>query len=123
MYKTIFLVGLLMLSGCSDLFEKQPKGPWAILKQESRKCLSDLSHDSELSAIADKVTLDSVYDRDTYFDLLGIEEVPTAKEKVVIKKWAMKLERCYRIKSRAMLMNRIMLPCGLQRRTAINWRW
>jgi hypothetical protein len=101
MSKTIFLVGLLMLSGCSSLFEKQPEGPWAILKHESRRCLSDLNHDAELSAIADKVTLDSVYDRDSYFDLLGIEEIPTAKEKVVIKKWASKLERCYRIKAQS----------------------
>jgi hypothetical protein len=101
MYKTIFLIGLLILSGCSGLFEKQPKGPWAILKHESRQCLSDLNQDSELSAIADKVTLDSVYDRDSYFDLLGIEEIPTAKEKVVIKKWAGKLERCYRIKAQS----------------------
>jgi hypothetical protein len=101
MHKTIFLIGLLILSGCSDLFEKQPKDPWTILKRESRQCLSDMNHDSELSAIADKVTLDSVYDRDSYFDLLGIEEIPSAKEKVVIRKWATKLERCYRIKSRS----------------------
>ena len=101
MPKTFFLLGLLFLSGCSGLFEKQPQGPWAILKHDSRQCLSDLNHDAELSIIADKVTLDSVYDRDSYFDLLGIEDVPTAREKLAIKKWATRLERCYKIKARS----------------------
>ncbi|MBU1480045.1 MAG: hypothetical protein KKH12_00060 [Gammaproteobacteria bacterium] len=101
MSKAVFYFGLLMLSGCSGLFEKQPKGPWAILKHEYRQCLNDLKRDSELDAIADKVTLDTVYDRDEYFDLLSIEDTPTRKEKVAIKKWATKLEHCYKIKARA----------------------
>jgi hypothetical protein len=61
--------------------------------------LADLKTDPQLNAISDKVTLDTAYDRDMYFDLLNIEDVPTAAEKVVIKKWALKLERCYKIKA------------------------
>jgi len=101
MSKAIFFSGLLMLSSCAGLFEKQPKGPWAILKHEYRQCLNDLKDDSELDAIADKVTLDTVYDRDEYFDLLIIEDTPTRKEKVAIKIWATKLEHCYKIKAQA----------------------
>ncbi|MDO8991114.1 MAG: hypothetical protein Q7U91_15935 [Sideroxyarcus sp.] len=93
------LAGALLVSGCSSLFVEQPKGPWAILKHEYRQCLTDLGNDSELRSIADKVTLDSYYDRDSYFDLLGIEKKPTAKEKVVIKKWATKLEHCNKIRA------------------------
>lgn len=100
MFRVFLLAGFLLLSGCSGLFEKQPKGPWAILKHESRQCLANLKNDPELDAIADKVTLDSVYDRDEYFDLLNIENRPTAIEKIAIKKWASKLERCYKIKAR-----------------------
>jgi hypothetical protein len=94
-----FLIALLFLSGCSSLFVEQPKGPWAIIKHESHQCLANLKSDPELKPIAKKVTLDSHYDREEYFDLLTIEELPTSKEKVVIRKWATKLERCYRIKS------------------------
>jgi hypothetical protein len=99
MFKVFFLASLLLLSGCSGLFEKQPQSPWAIIKRESRQCLSDLKTDPQLGAISDKVTLDTAYDRDMYFDLLNIEDVPTASEKVVIRKWALKLERCYKIKA------------------------
>jgi hypothetical protein len=101
MSKALFLAGLLFLSGCSGLFEKQPKGPWATLKHEYRQCLKDLKNDSELDAIADKVTLDTVYDRDEYFDLLSIEDKPTRKEKVAIRNWATKLEHCYKIKAQS----------------------
>ncbi|MFZ2160861.1 MAG: hypothetical protein WAW02_01465 [Sideroxyarcus sp.] len=99
MFKVFFLSGLLLLSGCSGLFEKKPQGPWAIIKHESRQCLEKLNNDPELDAIADKVTLDSVYDRDSYFDLQNIEAFPTSAEKIAIKKWAAKLERCYKIKA------------------------
>jgi hypothetical protein len=99
MSKALLLIGLLFLTGCSSWFVEQPKGPWAIYKQEFRQCLADLKDDRELKAIANKVTLESNYDRDEYFDLLGIEDRPTAKEKVAIKKWASKLERCYKIKA------------------------
>jgi hypothetical protein len=101
MSKALLLIGLLFLTGCSNWFVEQPKGPWAIYKQESRQCLADLKDDRELKAIANKVTLESVYDRDEYFDLLSIEDHPTTKEKVAIKKWASKLERCYRIKAQS----------------------
>jgi hypothetical protein len=94
-----FLAGMLLLSGCTGLFEKQPQSPWAIIKHESRQCLSDLKNDPQLSAIAGKVTLDTAYDRDAYFDLLNIEDVPTSTEKIAIKKWALKLENCYKIKA------------------------
>ena len=97
--RVFYLAGLLLLSGCSGLFEKQPQSPWAIIKHESRQCLADLKNDPQLNAIADKVTLDTAYDRDTYFDLLNIEDVPTATEKLAIRKWAVKLERCYKIKA------------------------
>ena len=99
MLKAYFLVGLLFLSGCSSLNVEQPKGPWAILKQNSHQCLTDLKTDPELKTIANKVTLDSYYDRDAYFELLTIEEVPSSKEKAAIKKWALKLERCFKIKA------------------------
>jgi hypothetical protein len=94
-----FLPVLLILSGCSSLFVEQPKGPWAILKQESHQCLANLKSDSELKPIAKKVTLDSHYDRDEYFELQSIEAQPSSKEKGVIRKWATKLERCYKLKS------------------------
>ena len=94
------LTGLLLLAGCG-LFATQPKGPWAILRHEFHQCLSDLKDDFELRPISDKVTLDTLYDRDEYFDLLGIESLPTGKEKVAIKKWASKLERCYQIQAQS----------------------
>lgn len=99
MSRVFYLAGLLLLSGCSGLFEKPPQSPWAIIKHESRQCLADLKDDPQLNAIAGKVSLDAAYDRDTYFDLLNIEDVPTATEKAAIKKWAAKLERCYKIKA------------------------
>jgi hypothetical protein len=94
-----FLLFPLLLSGCSSLFEEQPKGPWAEIKKEYRQCLSNLKTDSELKIIANKVSLESHYDRDEYFGLQAIEKVPTAKERGAIKNWASKLERCYKIKS------------------------
>lgn len=99
MSKAHFLASLLFLTGCSSLFVEQPKDPWMKLKQESRLCFMDLKSDRELKAIEDKVTLESVYDRDVYFELLNIEERPTANEKAAIKKWLSKLERCYGINS------------------------
>ncbi len=99
MAKAHFLVGLLFLSGCSSLFVEQPKGPWAELKQQSRQCLMDLKNDRELRIIANKVTLESTYERDTYFELLNIKDHPTSGEKIAIKKWASKLERCDEIKA------------------------
>jgi hypothetical protein len=99
MYKALVLAGLLILSGCSSMIEEQPKTPWALLKQQSRQCMMDMKTDRELKAIANKVTLESYYDRDAYFELLSIKDRPTSKEKNVIKKWASKLERCYRIKA------------------------
>jgi hypothetical protein len=99
MSKVFLLAGLLLVSGCSSLFEKQPTGPWAILKHESRQCLADLKKDPQFEVIADKVTLDSVYDRDVYFELLNIEAFPSATEKMAIKKWSSKLEHCNRIKA------------------------
>jgi hypothetical protein len=97
--RVFLLAFLLLLAGCSSFFEEQPKGPWAITKQESRHCFSDLKSDRELKAIEGKVTLDSIYDRDAYFELLNIEDLPSPKEKAVIRKWSSKLERCYKIKS------------------------
>lgn len=94
-----FIVGLLFLSGCSSMFEEQPKGPWASIKKEYRQCLLNLKADPELKPIANKVSLESHYDRDEYFELQDITGVPTPKEKIVIKKWASKLERCYKIKA------------------------
>jgi hypothetical protein len=61
--------------------------------------LADLKTDPQLEIIADKVTLDTVYDRDAYFELLNIEAFPSATEKAAIKKWSSKLERCYKIKA------------------------
>jgi hypothetical protein len=97
--KSSFLIALLLLSGCSSLLEEQPKGPWAMLKKDTRQCLMDLKSDSELKSIANKVTLESHYDRDAYFELLNIEDFPTSAEKKVIKKWELKLERCFKIKA------------------------
>lgn len=99
MTRVHFLAVLLSLSGCSSLFVEQPKGPWAILKQESQQCQTKLKTDQELKLIANKVTLDSHYDRDEYFELQSIEALPSPREKVVIKKWASKLERCYKIRA------------------------
>lgn len=99
MLNALVLAVLFLLAGCSSLFEEQPQGPWAIAKQEARYCFSDLKSDRELKAIREKVTLDSVYDRDVYFELLNIEDLPTSNEKAVIKKWSSRLERCYKIKS------------------------
>lgn len=101
MLKALTPAVLLLLAGCSSIFEEQPKGPWAIAKQESRNCFTDLKSDRELKAIRDKVTLDSVYDRDAYFELLNIEDLPTSNEKAAIRKWSSRLERCYKIKSQS----------------------
>ncbi len=95
------MLGMLFLSGCSGLFEKPPKDLWTIYKREYRQCLADLEKAPELGVIADKVTLITVYDRDEYFDLLSIKDKPTMKERVAIRKWASKLEHCYKIKSKA----------------------
>ncbi len=99
--RLILLLGMLFIAGCSSLFEKPPKDLWGVYKREYRQCLADLENAAELDAIADKVTLATVYDRDEYFDLLSIKDMPTVKERVAIKKWALKLERCYKIKSKA----------------------
>lgn len=99
MSKAPFLVAAFFLSGCSTWFVEQPKTPWESLKQQSRQCLSNLKSDRELASIARKVTLDTPYERDTYFELLNIKETPSSKEKVVIGKWASKLESCYKINS------------------------
>ncbi|MBI5889216.1 MAG: hypothetical protein HZB47_00880 [Nitrosomonadales bacterium] len=99
MLRVFLLIALLFLPGCANWFVEQPKGPWAILRHEFHQCLSNLKDDSELRPIAGKVTLDTLYDRDEYFDLLNIEESPSAKEKIAIRKWASKLERCYKIQA------------------------
>jgi hypothetical protein len=99
MSKAKFLAGLLFLSGCANLFVEQPKTRWESLKQESRQCLMDIKSDRELKPIAHKVMLEGLYDRDVYFELLNIEEIPTSNEKVAIKKWTSRLERCYKIKA------------------------
>lgn len=99
MPKARFLVCLLFLTGCSSLFVEQPKDPWAELKQQSRQCLLDLKNDRELMGIANKVTLESTYDRDSYFELLNIKGHPTPDEKIAIKKWASKLGHCHEIKA------------------------
>ncbi len=95
----LFLPFWLLISGCSSLLVEQPKGPWAILKQETHQCLANLKSDPELKLIAKKVTLDSHYDRDEYFELQSIEALPGPREKVVIKKWATKLEQCYKLRA------------------------
>jgi hypothetical protein len=94
-----FLVGLLFLSGCASSSVEQAKTPWQSLKQQTRQCFLDIKSDSELKGIANKVTLESTYDRDVYFGLAGIKDLPTSEEKIAIRKWVSKLEPCYRIKA------------------------
>lgn len=94
-----FLAGLLFLSGCANSSVEQSKTPWEALKQETRQCLSDVKNDRELQSIASKVTLGSTYDRDVYFELAGIKDLPTAEEKIVIGKWVAKLKPCYKVKA------------------------
>ena len=81
-----FLVGLLFLSGCASSSVEQAKTPWEALKQETRQCLSDVKNDRELKSIANKVTLGSTYDRDVYFELASIKDLPTSEEKIAIRK-------------------------------------
>ena len=59
----------------------------------------DLKNDRELKSIVDKVTLESTYDRDVYFELASIKDLPTSDEKIAIKKWASRLKPCYKIKA------------------------
>jgi len=99
MSRVYFLAVALFLSGCSSLFVEQPKSPWESSKQQSRQCLKDISDDRELKVIARKVTLESTYDRDTYFELQAIKDLPNSNEKPAIKKWAAKLDHCYKLKS------------------------
>lgn len=99
MSKLHFLAALLFLSGCAGSTVEQAKTPWDALKQETRQCLSDVKNDRELGSIANKVTLGSTYDRDVYFELAGIKDLPTTEEKIVIGKWIAKLKPCYKVKA------------------------
>ena len=99
MNKLHFLAALLFLSGCASSTVEQAKTPWDALKQETRQCLSDVKNDRELRSIANKVTLGSTYDRDVYFELADIKDLPTAEEKIVIEKWVAKLKPCYKVKA------------------------
>jgi hypothetical protein len=114
MTKLHFLAVLLFLSGCANSSVEQSKTPWEALKQETRRCLSDVKNDRELQSIASKVTLGSTYDRDMYFELAGIKDMPTAEEKIAIRKWIAELEPCYKPRSKAIPTNRQALPSGLQ---------
>ena len=99
MPKLPFLLALLFLSGCVSPEFNQARTPWQLIKQQSRQCFLDLKHDSQLQSIARKVTLDNIYDRDVYFELAKIKDIPTAEEQVAIKVWASKLASCYKIKA------------------------
>lgn len=99
MLKLHFLIGLLYLTGCVSSQVEQARTPWQFLKQQSRQCFLDLKNDSELKSIMHKVTLDTDYDRDAYFELANIKVFPTPEEQIAIKKWASKLNLCYRIKA------------------------
>jgi hypothetical protein len=99
MAKLHFLAGLLFLSGCANSSVEQSKTPWESLKQETRQCLSDVKNNRELQSIASKVSLGSTYDRDVYFELAGIKDLPTAEEKIAIRKWIAELEPCYKLKA------------------------
>lgn len=115
MTKVHFLVGLLFLSGCASSPVDQARTPWESLKQQSHECLLGLKNDSELKAIANKVTLENTYDRDTYFDLLSIKDLPSSDEKIAIKKWASKLELCYKIKAESYAYE----PAGVAKWSAV----
>lgn len=99
MPKLRFLIGLLFLSGCVSSQVEQARTPWQYLKQQSRQCFLELKSDSQLESIAHKVTLDSIYDRDVYFELANIKDVPTPDERIAIKRWASRLKFCYKIKA------------------------
>ena len=98
MAKLRFLIGLLFLSGCAGPSVEQAKTPWEALKQEARQCFSDVRKDAELKSIANKVTLGSTYDRDVYFELASIKDLPTAEERTAIGKWAARLKPCYKLR-------------------------
>lgn len=98
MYGLRFLAVLFLLAGCVSSPVEQVLTPWQSLKQQSRQCFLDLKKDRELKSISNKVTLDSTYDRDVYFELAGIGATPTPDEKIAIRKWASRLKPCYKIK-------------------------
>lgn len=93
------LVALLFLSGCASSPVEQASTPWQSLKQQSRQCFLNLKSDRELKSISNKVTLESTYDRDVYFELANIKDIPTRDEKSAIKKWLSRLKPCYKIKA------------------------
>ena len=99
MPKLHFLAGLLFLSGCASSPVEQALTPWQSLKQQTRECFLDLKNDGELKSISHKVTLESTYDREVYFELASIKDLPTSDEKIALKKWASKLNSCYKIKA------------------------
>lgn len=129
MSKALFLVCLMFLSGCASvpvdktrnikapadqtMNSKVPKdlasdpnvsidqtsNSFESLQHQYRQCFKSLRNDQELRSIANKVTLESFYEKDIHFELQRIVEVPTQEEKNVIRKWATKLESCYKIKA------------------------
>jgi hypothetical protein len=115
MNKLHFLAALLFLSGCASSTVEQAKTPWDALKQETRQCLSDVKNDRELRSIANKVTLGGTYDRDVYFELAGIKDLPTAEEKIVIGKWVAKLKPCYKVKAESYAYE----PAGIAKWSAV----
>lgn len=109
MTKAYFLVSLAFLSACttapvekagdSGLPADIRTSSLESLQKKYRLCFKSLGNDPELKGIANKVTLEAMYEKDPNFELMRIEDVPTADERSIIRKWAAKLGSCYKIKA------------------------
>lgn len=69
------------------------------LQKKYRLCFKSLRKDPELKSIANKVTLEGSYEKDPNYELMRNSDDPTAEEKIIIRKWASKLDSCYKIKA------------------------
>lgn len=103
MFRVGLLVWLVLLSGCASAPQAkvQPARPWDSLSEQAGQCFNNLENDPELASIANKVELvySSEYVRDPHLEFTKIRSLPNPEERKVIRKWATKLEACYKIRA------------------------
>jgi len=98
MFKAHFLFGLLLLTACTSPPAEHATATLVMLRQQANLCFLNLKDDPELAAIGYFVALESLYEDDAHYELLNNSDFPTLWEKVIIDKWAIKLEQCYKLK-------------------------
>lgn len=101
MFKVVMLVGLALLSGCANAPYRQTARLWDSLSEQASQCFNNLENDRDLASIANKVMLvhSFEYAKDPQQEFTNINDLPNPEERKVIRKWAAKLDVCYKIKA------------------------